>query len=235
MHLFHVTNAPSISAVDAFADALVEGETFFGNDLVEKETYFGIYTPEMFRVSYYGNKWGTPVIYIPQFARAAYFFKPDRVKLWNQETAPAEMKRAMRHFLGYAFIHDMGIWTDINNIYKEQDASWKIFKDFLGEWDGKEEFIPYWDVNSPVKISSANPQRVIASAYRRGDKAVLVVMNDTAEKQNIGITVDGAKLFKHPCKVEIMNADGSSMPKKDNASISQIDEQNFAVYLIKAN
>lgn len=233
MHLFHITNAPAISAVDSFADALVEGETFFGNDLVEKETYFGIYTPEQFRVSYYGHKWGTPVIYIPQFARAAYFFKPERMKLWKQDEPPAEMKKAMRHFLGYAFIHDMGIWTDINTIYKDQDNSWKIFKDFLGTWDGSEEFVPYWNADSPIKISSANPKRVIASAYRKGDKAVLVVMNDTAEKQDIGITVDGAKLFKHPCKTAILSPDAKPLPLKDGVSQASIPEQDFAIYLVK--
>ena len=234
MHIFHVTTVPAISAVDAFADALVDGETFFGNDLVEKETYFGIYTPEMFRVSYYGQKWGTPVIYIPQFQRAAYFYNPARHKLWTQEKPPAEMQRAMRHFIGYALIHDTGIWSDMNNIHKELETTWKVFKDFLGEWNGSEEFIPYWHADSPVEISSNAPQRVIASAYRRGGKAVLIVMNDTASAQNIGITIDASRMFKRPCKAVIMTSDKSLLPLKDKEWQAKIPEQDFAVYLIKA-
>jgi hypothetical protein len=235
IHIYHVTNAPAVTAVTAFADAVVDGETFFGNELVEKETYFGIYTPRSFRVAYYGQKWGTPTIYTCQLRRCSLKCNPARAKLWDQENPPLEMKKAMRHFLGYMLVHDIQIWAAMKNLHKYQNAAWKTFRDFLGEWDGNEEFTPYWHTDSPVKISSSAPKRIIASLYRRGDKAVIVVMNDTAVKHDINIAVDGNKLFKHPCKIRVMDAGKKTLPFERDSWISQVPGEDFTIYLVKAD
>lgn len=232
MHIYHVTNAPAITAVTSFADALVDGETFFGNVLVEKESYFGIYTPELFRVSYYGQKWGTPTINYCQLRRCSVKRNPSRVSLWNKSNPPHEMKKAMRHYVGYVLVHDVQTWDAMENVHKYIDDSWKIFKDFLGEWDGKEEFIPYWDTASPVKVYSSSPDRIMASIYRRGDKAVIVIMNDTAVKQDIRILVDGKKLFNRSGQVAVETSEKSSLPFDHNVWNSQLEEQDFAIYLV---
>ena len=231
-HLYHVTGQPVVPAVHSFCDSIVEGETFFGQMLTEKETYFGILEPKMFRAAYAGEKWGYSTIFIPQLHRAASVHRPDRLKYWQTKNPPEEFVRAARHFLGYAYNHDLSLWSTTVALNTQYDPLWKKQADFMEKWDEKVEFIPYWRKNNPFRVESANPERVFMSAYRRGDKVMLVVMNDTDSDQNVKVIVDPVKLLGKKSVSSIEDETGAKIPA-GNRWQGTVPRQIFKIFYIK--
>jgi hypothetical protein len=227
LHLYHVTGQPIVPGVHSFCDAIVEGETFFGNELPDKETYFGILSPEMFRTAYYGQKWGYPSIFIPQLARSAWAVRPERVKLWQSENPPEAMQQAMKHFLGYAYAHDISIWTGTRAMQTLHDRYWKKQAEFLGGWDSLVHFIPYWDTSKPFIVSSNVPDRIMASAYQRGERFMLIVMNDTNNSQPITVDISAMKASSAE------NIDDLQIPINNGFFLDTIAPQSFTAYFIK--
>lgn len=234
LQLYHVTGQPAVPGIHSFADAVVDGETFFGNELPQKETYFGIFSPKTFRVAYNGQKWGYPVLFISQLRRSAIFQRPDRVKLWEQETPPPAMQLAARHLFGYASVHDVALWVvNEKSVRKIQDALWPLQKDFIGEWDDQVLFIPYWQSQKPFNIQSATSDRVMASAYVRASRAILVVMNDTNVDQAVKLKVDVAGLLGHGNPVRIKEADSVLRTISDGEWEDSIPARDFKIYFLK--
>lgn len=231
-HLYHVTGQPVVPAVHSFCDGIVEGETSFGQMLPEKETYFGIIEPKMFRAGYTGEKWGYPTIFIPQLQRSAYFSRPDKTKYWKMENAPEKYVRAATHFLGYALTHDISLWYAEKVLDVVYDPLWKKQAKFMDKWDDKVEFIPYWRKNNPFKVESNTPQRVFMSAYKKNNKAMLVVMNDTNLDQKVKISIDPQKLLNQKNISHIEDEKGVIIPSK-NSFTGIIPRQVFKIYYIK--
>ncbi|MBR7104964.1 MAG: hypothetical protein IKC65_08470 [Lentisphaeria bacterium] len=231
-HLYHVTGQPVVPAVHSFCDAIVEGETFFGEMLTEKETYFGIINPKMFRAAYAGEKWGYSTIFIPQLQRSAQVNRPDRVKFWKMKNPPEKFRRACRHFLGYAYNHDLSLWHGNAALHAQSDPLWAKQAAFMGKWDGKVEFLPYWRKNNPFSAASANPERVFMSAYRRGDRGMLVVMNDTDQAQTVKVTVDPQRLLGKKQITHIEDENGKRLPA-GNSWQGTVPRQEFKIYYIK--
>ena len=215
MFLLHVTGQPAVVGVSSFCDGLVEGECFFNNQLPEQESYFDLITPEMFHAGYWGDKWGMPVIFLPQFYRAALMVRPERAKLWKEAPTPA-MMLANRHFMGYALTHDVTIWIKNAPFEKEFDKVWYKRKEFLGNWDTQVSFVPYWNKGKPFSVS-ANSPRVMASAYIRGNRAALVVMNDTDSAQKVTISYPiMTSVETEDAKVTIFNGNfDAELPRRD--------------------
>lgn len=223
MILLHVTGQPAVVGVTSFCDGLVEGECFFNNQLPEQESYFDLFTPEMFRTAYWGDKWGMPVIYLPQFYRAALMVRPERAKLWKDAPTPA-MMLANRHFMGYALVHDVSIW--IKNAPFEQvfDRIWNKRKEFLGGWDMNVRFIPYWKTGKPFSIEASSP-RVMASAYVRGKCSALIVMNDTDSTQQV--------LISYPGMSSVEGEDGRVKPISGGCFKATLSRRDFQVFYLK--
>jgi hypothetical protein len=231
-HLYHVTGQPVIPAVHSFCDGIVEGETFFGQMLPERETYFGIIEPKMFRAAYTGEKWGYPTIFIPQLHRSAVTCRPDKAKYWKMEKAPEKYMRAAAHFLGYAYTHDLSLWYTEKAIDVLYAPLWKKQAEFMGRWDDKVEFIPYWRKTKPFHVDSADKERVFMSAYRRGDKVMLVVMNDTDHAQPVKVTVDPGKLIGRKAVANIEDEAGMKLPAGNSWS-GTVPREGFKIYYIK--
>ena len=231
-HLYHVTGQPVIPAVHSFCDGIVEGETSFGQMLPEKETYFGIIEPKMFRAAYTGEKWGYPTIFIPQLHRSAVTSRPDKAKYWRMEKAPEKYMRAAGHFLGYAYTHDLSLWYAEKVLDVLYAPIWKKQAVFMGKWDDKVEFIPYWRKDNPFRVDSANKERIFMSAYRRGDKVMLVVMNDTDKDQPVKVTVDPVKLMGKKTVTSIEDEAGVKVPAGTSWS-GTVPREVFKIYFIK--
>ena len=193
MHYYHVTGQPALPAVSSFCHALVEGESFFNNHLPEKETYFGAVDPGSFRVAYSAQKWGYQLIFIPQLERAAMFLRPERRKLWNMAQPPEPMDRANRHIAGYFYTNDIMVWGGGFSFYKLYDKAWKKQQQFFQPWDNKVKFIGYWEKNKPFTAQTANPDRVMVSAYVKGPKAMIAIANDTDSPQKVKVSYPGKK------------------------------------------
>lgn len=234
LHLLHVTNVPSILGVDSFADVIVEGETFFDNEVTDQESYFGIFTPKMFRAAYYGQKWGYTTVFIPQLVRSAAIARPDRVALWRANPPPAAMLQAIRHFIGYAFVHDVFIWLWDPAMRREYQKIREMEKKLFGVLDEKISFIPYWDKNKPFTVESNAPDRVMTSAYIRENRVFLVVMNDTNSDQSVRIKFDAQKLLGHPAPffVQELNS-GQPFTVDGNEWTATIPAQVYQMYFIK--
>ena len=194
-HFYHVTGNPAMPAVNSFCTAVVEGESWFNNQVPEKETYFGVVEPREFRVAYSGQKWGYHTIFIPQLARSAGFLKPHKRRLWNSANPPFEMRRALWHIIGYMYAHDVMPWEGGGGFTTLFAQCWKKQNEFFAPWDKTVKFISYWQsAPKPFTVKSDDPARVLASAYTKGNKAMLVVMNDTDKEQAITFSYPGKKV-----------------------------------------
>ncbi|NOZ20749.1 MAG: hypothetical protein GXP25_06630, partial [Planctomycetes bacterium] len=79
---------------------------------------------------------------------------------------------------------------------KVREAVWKA-QDQLG-WDEDVRFYPYWEKDSGVKLISPESNRVLASAYSKGGKLLLAVLNDTDREQTVRLDLNLEKLGVHP-------------------------------------
>jgi hypothetical protein len=148
------------------------------------------------------------------------------------EKAPEKYVRAVTHFLGYAYTHDISLWYAEKILDVVYDPLWKKQAVFMGKWDDKVEFIPYWRKDNPFRVDSANKERVFMSAYRRGDKVMLVVMNDTDKDQPVKVTVDPVKLMGKKTVTSIEDEAGVKVPAGTSWS-GTVPREVFKIYFIK--
>ena len=232
IHLYHVTGQPVVSYVHAFADGVVEGETFFGNRLPKSESYFGVVEPNMFRVGYNSHKWGYPLFFIPQFSRSAYFYRPERIKLWSLDDPPAEMKRAILHFIGYTLVHDVSIWIRSEAYLRNtHNKIWEAMRNFFGAIDDEIRCIAYWKEHKPFSLETTNPERVLTTVYIRGNKAMFVTLNDTADDQPVTLRVNPDELWGKNGTVQITPVlDAANTPVTNNVWSFTVPAQIFRIY-----
>lgn len=176
--MFHVSGEP-LPPVCSMADYIVDGEDFV-SDLAKREAYYGIFTPERFQTAYAGKKWGNRYAYIPQFGRSARMFNPGRVEYWSQARKAPEAIRAVRHFLGYALLHDTIVFSSLG-VWPELSALTEQLKAF--GWDEKTVFYPYWS-KKPVLQASGG---VLISTYVRPNRVLAVLLNDSDQPQTVQV------------------------------------------------
>ena len=175
---------------DSFADLLVSGEGY-DRDVARKESYYDVLKPDVMRIAYASRGKEQEIWLIPQFTRGFLLFRPQRAKTWKPDQP--EASRAVKHFIGYMIIHNISFWRGLDTLKHSKqiyDA-----QDWLG-WQKKLEFFPYWkQQDSPVKLSSPNSSRVMASTFARNGKALIAVLNDTDKTMNVELKVDPSRLF----------------------------------------
>ena len=57
-------------------------------------------------------------------------------------------------------------------------------------WDEKTEFLPYWDNAKYITLDSAGTKPVVCSIFRREDKLMLVLFNDSDSDANVTLKVN---------------------------------------------
>ncbi|OGV38429.1 MAG: hypothetical protein A2020_15345 [Lentisphaerae bacterium GWF2_45_14] len=216
----HMTEEP-VMPVLAFADMLADGENYC-QQIAEKESYYDIFTSDLFRAAYMSRQWGPISTFIPQFQRSSMSYRPERTKFWKSP----EAKKPIDHFIGYMLLHDGVAWPSFGVSLKD---IWKMQDDF--GWDEKVEFLPYWEKNNPVKLK-ADSEKIMASAYSRPGKLMIVVMNDTDYEKDVEIQVDMAKLFpeKKETAMKVFNPlDGKNVNFENNRIKLKMAPRGFSV------
>ena len=91
----------------------------------------------------------------------------------------------------YCLVHDV----DIDDSYQQskplREAIWAA-QDTLG-WDENVVFYPYWE-NDAVRLTRPTSNRIMASAYTKGGRMLLAVLNDTDQEQDVKLELDLDKL-----------------------------------------
>ncbi len=172
----------------SFCDAGVDGEDFVAQIMSKGEygDYYGLLTPEWYQVSYNPQMYGIKILYIPQLLRVVAF-SGNKLKF---DPENPECSRAIRHMAGYMLVHDNDFFWSWNEYGREEDLL-QQFQDALG-WDEEVEFIPYWNPDSPVHIRG---EKLLSSAFVRGDRALVVVVNDSAIAREVPLDVDWQRLI----------------------------------------
>ena len=168
---YHPSSEPTPPVISQ-ADWVIDGEDFV-SEIAKNENYFKIFTPELFRSSYCGAKWGLVYGYIPQFGRAMMMLRPEREPYWRQKKLPPEAIHAVRHYFAYILLHDT---MNVKSLGSEE-VSVSITKTLNAfGWDDSVKFHPYWHKEMlPFGVKG----EILASGYSRPEKVLAVLLNDT--------------------------------------------------------
>jgi hypothetical protein len=103
---------------------------------------------------------------------------------------------------------------------------WKKQNAFFAPWDKTVKFISYWQTApKPFTVKTADPARVLVSAYTKGSKAMLVIMNDTDKEQEV--------IFSYPGK-KVVDVFKGSKPVLENGSYKTvIKPQVFNIFYLE--
>ena len=175
-----------------FFDARLDGEFERSNlaDLVRKNTnvapyfYGRLYDLEEFRIQYAGEKFGIPMVFLPELKWVS-----DTTDLLDKKTMLS--KEATHDFLLMTLLTDTlvwPIWCKSEEVYK----TWTV-KDRFGIGDPDVEFIPYWSDRSPV---TAGRSEVKVTLYRKPRRVLMVVGNTAFEPRTAALRVALPQLAK---------------------------------------
>ena len=162
---------------------LADGE-LYNKTVAMDESYFNIFSPDMFRASFRGTLWGVPQFFIPQFTRVIPSHNPARAHAWKTPEARLGQKDTIRHFKGYFLVHD----TQIFPLFGVKTDDIEDIKARFG-LKNETKFISYADASRPWRTSPG----VLASGYVKGDKFMLIVMNE-GSGDRAEVTLDAAAL-----------------------------------------
>jgi hypothetical protein len=173
--IVHHMSGEAVLPMNAFCDVMLNGENFTGA-LMTQHHYYDVLPFDKFRAEFLDQPKGAVGMMLPQFKRAMAVVSPERVSFFDEP----EGIRAIDHMIGLVMLHDTAIWADSG---VKPERLWAA-QDELG-WDEKVVFYPYWE--SERFVEEVNPVRpdVAVSAYRREDKTMLVVMNNSDEPMNL--------------------------------------------------
>ena len=166
----------------AFAHVYVTGENYAGNaTLGKEESYYHIMDLDSCRAELTGEKWGIPIIFLPEIqpsgAPFARVYGPEGIK-------PAE------HLAGLLLVHDVIPWpANTNPVPMLRLAA---LKENFG-WDDETQFVGYWKSSELAKLETITSS-VVLSIYRRPGKVMFVLMNNSDEDAKVVLTPDWARL-----------------------------------------
>lgn len=169
-----------------FFDARLDGEFERTNlaNLVRKDKgvapyfYGRLYDLEEFRIQYAGEKFGIPMIFLPELKWVS-----DTTDLLDEKTMVS--KEATHDFLLMTLLTDTlvwPIWCNSEEVYK----TWTV-KDRFGIGDFDVEFVPYWSDDSPVKTGRDD---VKVTLYRKPRRMLMVVGNTSFEPQIVALRLE---------------------------------------------
>ena len=178
---------------DAFYDAMRVGE-LYDRYIVNQVCYYDVLKPDLVRVAYASRNAEMQTSFIPQFNRSLMLFAPAKLAKYNPKEK--ESDRAIKHFLGYMLVHDLGS--------SHTPKSWRMkefyeTRDLVAGKAGKYTFYPYWKKNSPVQPNFTEGRKMV-SVFSANKKASIVILNDTPKATTFNLTVDCKKLGISPNK-----------------------------------
>ena len=173
-----------------FFDARLDGEFERTNleNLVRKNRnvppyfYGRLYDLEEFRIQYAGEKFGIPMIFLPELKWVS-----DTTDLLDEKTMVS--KAATRDFLLMTLLTDTlvwPIWCNSEEVYK----TWTV-KDRFGIGDPDVEYFPYWSDSSPVKTGRGD---VKVTLYRKPGRLLAIVGNISFEPRTVALRLAPSQL-----------------------------------------
>jgi len=165
-----------------FAHVYVTGEHYAGNTkLGNEQNYHNVMDLASCRAELLGERWGVPVMFLPEIAPSGAPFKrvygPEGIK-------PAE------HLAGLLLVHDAIPWAA--NAHPVPFMRLAALKEGFG-WDEKTAFVGYWRSAEFAK-TDASAAPVVTSLFRRPGKVLFAVMNNSDADATVTLAPDWAKL-----------------------------------------
>jgi hypothetical protein len=174
----------------AFADYGTSGENLGTRPELRTElSYYHILSLARMRAEFMGYNFGFPNIFLPQIGRANIGDAAANAKIYGPEgIAPAE------HLLGMLWVHDVIPW--IAYVHDNPFLQAARAKSAFG-WDDQTKFYGYWENGSLVTLAPVQAD-VVASVFRRKDKALFVVMNDSDSDVTVSLSPKWEGLLIEP-------------------------------------
>ena len=144
----------------AYDDSYLDGEHFRG---VVQDSYMDLFSLDTFRAEFMGRQWGIMPYFLPEFP-------PE----YRGKVEPT------RGLMGLLMIHDVNVWAIWCNADVVNEALAAL--DEFGYVDA--DFIPYFDADPPA---ATNLQDVYASAYKRADGGVLLIVANVGREDREGL------------------------------------------------
>jgi hypothetical protein len=154
----------------AFAQGMIDGEHLTLALPQDDFSYRNLLTLDRMRAQYMGHNFGFVPIFLPEFTRAAEGNETVVNRFMLTEEPPEVM-----HLLGLLALHDILPWNAYSN--PAPYFHWWAVQDAFG-WGDEVEFLPYWSNQSLVTLAPQNPD-LVCTVYRRAEKALFVLMNNT--------------------------------------------------------
>ncbi|MGD9494879.1 MAG: glycoside hydrolase domain-containing protein [Armatimonadota bacterium] len=159
----------------SFSDMIIDGENLTS---MLKDNYCELLPLDTFRAEYMGHQWGLTSIFLPEFSRAQ--LTPEGKELYESPEKLPEV----RHLAGMIFLHDSLPWPAYSDLTPYQTI-WAA-QDALG-WGDQVEFLPYWDNAQYLQPMGAE---LVASIFRNGNRALVVLFNNTDDRQDARLQFD---------------------------------------------
>jgi|GEM_PF-5926071 len=180
----------NLAPMDAFCDVMIDGELF--NQDIQRQIaakgkdngYCDFLTLDKMRAEYMSSTWGPLTAFLPAFV-------PGAGEKYHQDSP--EVIANIEHLVGLFTLHDSQMWPAWMNPKPLYDT-WAAQQKF--GWDDKVKFVPYWDkrINDYVTVDSSGVQPVVCSIFRRADKVMLVLFNNSDTDTEV-------KIHLHPDKL----------------------------------
>ena len=169
---------------DVYFDRYAMGEVF-ERYVRERHGYFDVLTPDVMQLGYASRSAEGIVSVLPQIYRSVQIFAQDRLK--DYDPKKPEIRRAIRHFMGYLLTHDL-IPCNANAKDGEEMLSLPEVVRSLG---ASRTFRAYYQADCPVTVSCPGA-RMLYSLYTGEDgRRLLVLLNDTDETVTEMVSVRG--------------------------------------------
>ena len=183
-YMNHQSGQPNMTQL-AFSDFMLTGEHLCKPQMATELNYYNILTLDGMRAEYLGEKFGIPHVFLPNIARSVESDKKKFDKVYSTEGIPAA-----EHVIGMTWIHDIPVYHAYMHL-GTIDQSYRTKKAF--GWDKDTKFIGYWENGNLVQVSS-DKQPVVVSVYKRPDKVLFVIMNNSDSDAAVTLKPDWSKL-----------------------------------------
>ncbi len=180
----------NLPPMDAFCDVMIDGELF--NQDIQRQIaakgkdngYCDFLTLDKMRAEYMSSTWGPLTAFLPAFV-------PGAGEKYHQDSPEAIAN--IEHLVGLFTLHDSQMWPAWMNPKPLYDT-WAAQQKF--GWDDKVKFIPYWDkkIAEYITIDSNGVQAVVCSIFKRADKVMLVLFNNSDTDTEVTIHLRPDKL-----------------------------------------
>lgn len=217
VQISHHMSGDVYTVQQSFSDMLIDGENLTS---MLQDNYYDLIPLDKFRAEFMGHQWGLPSFFLPEFSRAQ--LTPEGKELYDSPEKLPEV----RHLAGMIFLHDSQVWPAYSDLTPYQTI-WAA-QDALG-WGDEVDFLPYWDNARYLQPMS---DELVASIFRNGDRALVVLFNNTDEPQQAALRFDLAALGV-PASALVDFETGDRFALTDGAATVPIVQRNFRLLMME--